>query len=129
MSVIFGDCPIALKDANRVLEQRYNDILRLIDRIEQLEYAASTSNRPFKEIPVGGFPAHVIDETFWTDVRAEWQCRIKHPLGKTLADAAQFTKQADQFLARIDKEHHTPALKAHDNSRAHFIRVMNDRCY
>ncbi len=72
------DCPIALEDANRVLQKRYDDVVSLINRIEQLEYATSTSNRPFEEIPDGGF---VIDETIWTDIRADWQCRITHPLG------------------------------------------------
>ena len=114
------DCPIALQDANSVLQKRYDDVVSLINRIEQLEYAASTSNRPFEEIPDGGF---VIDETIWTDIRADWQCRITHPLGETLADAALFKEQADEFLAIIDKNHHAPALKAHDESRAHFIRV------
>ena len=114
-----------LQSANRTLQKRYDDIVYLINRIEQLEYAASTSNRPFKEIPRGGFPAAVIDETIWTDIRTNWQCRRNHPLGMTLADAAQRTKQADDYLAFLENEH-TPAQKAHDASRAHFQRVMND---
>ncbi len=120
-------CPVStmsLQNANSVLQMRYDDIVSMINRIEQLEYAASKSNRPFKEIPVGGFVACVIGETIWTDVRAAWQCRITHPLGTTFADAAQLTKQADEFLADIDKNHHAPALKATDVSRAHHIRVM-----
>ena len=114
-----------LQSANRTLQKRYDDIVYLINRIEQLEYAASRSNRPFQEIPRGGFPAAVIDETIWTDIRTNWQCRRNHPLAMTLADAAQRTKHVDDYLVFLDKEH-APAQKAHDASRAHFQRVMND---
>ena len=93
-----------LKSANYALRKLYETILWKIDRIEQLEYAASTENRPFREIPRGGFPAHVIGETLWTESKEAWQCRFGSPLGMTLDDTAQLTKKADEYLDFLDEE-------------------------
>lgn len=61
-----------LQKANRTLSECYGEIVRQINHIEQLEYAVSTENRPFREIPRGGFPAHVIGETWWTERKEGW---------------------------------------------------------
>ncbi len=81
MSTMYGDCPKALKDANYALQKRYDMVLWELNRIEQLEYAASTENRPFNVIPpdqfrngfrlAGGFPARLIGETIWTKYKEE----------------------------------------------------------
>ena len=114
-----------LKSANYALRKLYETILWKIDRIEQLEYAASTENRPFREIPRGGFPAHVIGETLWTESKEAWQCRFGSPLGMTLDDTAQLTKKADEYLAYLDEEEGRVYA---DYKRAlnEFTRVFND---
>jgi hypothetical protein len=112
---MYGDCPKAVKDANYALQKKYDDILWEINRIEQLEYAASTENRPFREIPPnrfqngfrlpGGFPAAVIGETIWTKYKEAWQCRRKHPMGIDLTHTAELMKDADAFIALFDDDH------------------------
>ena len=124
MSAMYGDCPKALEVANDALEQKYKDILWEINRIEQLEYAASTSNRPFKQIPrdeyrngfrvPGGFSAFAIGETIWTDCKKGWQCRRTHPLGINLAHAAELVQKADAFIASL-QPHHKRALQDYDS--------------
>ena len=131
MSAMYGDCPKALKDANDALEQKYKDLLWEINRIEQLEYAVSTSNRPFKEIPrdqfrngfrlAGGFPVSVIGETIWTDYKEEWQCRLQHPLGITLAHTAELVQKADAFIASLD-QHHKRAQQDYDSCVKQWVR-------
>ena len=131
MSVMYGDCPIALEVANDALEQKYKDLLWEINRIEQLEYAASTSNRPFNVIPpdqfrngfrlAGGFAASVIGETIWTDYKEEWQCRRKHPLGINLAHTAELVQKADAFIASLD-QHHTRAQQNYDSCVKQWVR-------
>ena len=131
MSTMYGDCPKALKDANYALQKRYDDVLWQLNRIEQLEYAASTENRPVKEIPrdqfrngfrlPGGFHESDIGETIWTNQKKYWECRIRHPLGKTLADTAVFMKQADDYIASLD-EHHNRALQDYNLCLKQWVR-------
>ena len=131
MSTMYGDCPKALKDANYALQKRYDHLLWELNRIEQMEYAVSTENRPFREIPpnrfqngfrlLGGFPASVIGETIWTDYKEEWQCRRKHPLGIDLADTAELVQKADAFIASLD-EHHTRAQQKYDSCVKQWVR-------
>ena len=127
----YGDCPKALKDANYALQKKYDDVLWELNRIEQLEYAASTENRPFREIPPnrfqngfrlpGGFPAAVIGETIWTSYKEEWQCRRKHPLGIDLAHTAELVQKADAFIASLD-EHHKRAQEAYNRCVQQWVR-------
>ena len=134
MSTMYGDCPKALKDANYALQKKYDDVLWELNRIEQLEWAASQENRPFKEIPPnrfqngfclrGGFPASVIGETFWTKKKEEWQCRRKHPMGIDLTHTAELMKDADAFIASLD-EHHKRAQEAYNRCLNHFVRPFN----
>ena len=133
MSVMYGDYPKALKDANYALQKRYDDVLWNINRIEQLEYAASKENRPFKEIPpncfqngfrlLGGFHADLIGETIWTKYKEEWQCRRKHPLGITLADTAELVQEADAFIASLDQDH-TRAQQKYDLCVRQWVREV-----
>ena len=135
-TTMYGDCLKALKDANDALQKKYDDVLWEINRIEQLEYAASTANRnPFKEIPPnrfqngfclrGGFPASVIGETIWTPYKEEWQCRRKHPMGINLAHTAELVQKADAFIASLD-EHHKRAHEDYNSCVQHFVRPFND---
>jgi hypothetical protein len=89
----------ALKTANRTLYEKHQLILWKINHIEQREVAVH--RRPFVQVPRGGFSAHVIGETIWTDLRARWE---RAPDGRTLEEAEDLTKQADVFIAWLDGE-------------------------
>ncbi len=133
MSTMYGDCPKALKDANYALQKKYDDVLWELNHIEQLEYAASQENRPFREIPpnrfqngfrlLGGFPASMIGETYWTKYKEEWQCRRKHPMGINLAHTAELMKDADAAIASLDEDHKR-AQERYNRCVQQWVRVI-----
>jgi hypothetical protein len=116
----YTDYEEALRTANRTLYEKRQLILWKINHIEQREVAVH--RRPFAEVPSGGFPAHVIGETIWTELRARWE---RAPDGRTLAEAEDLTKQADVFIAWLDGDQRR-AAEEYNACVNEFTRMFDD---
>jgi hypothetical protein len=125
MSDVYDDWELVLRNVNRTLFEKRELILWKINRIEQLEWAVSSENVPFWEIPHGGFPAHVIGETMWTQARAAWQ---RASDTRTLSEAEDLIEKADVYIAWLDEEQ-ARASRSYNHEREWNTRVFDDWRY
>ena len=118
----YSDYENRLRSANNALKEKHELIVSKISRMEQLEYAVSWDNAPFRVIPRGGFSAHLIGETIWTRSKQAWE---RAYLGRYPEEAETLTKKADDYIAYLDVEQ-AKAERRYQEDRDFHTRVLDD---
>jgi hypothetical protein len=118
----YSDYENRLRSANNALKEKHELIVSMISRMEQLEYAVSWDNDPFRVIPRGGFPASVIGETIWTRSKQAWE---RAYLGRYLGEAETLTKKADDYIAYLNVEQ-AKAERRYQEEHASNTRMFDD---